>query len=461
MTDAPVDIFIEVSPGETRAAVLDEDRRLCRLHLVRLPDPSLQGGIYLGRVLKVEKGMGAAFIDIGSGESAFLGRARTVHEGQALVVQVVRDAWSGKAAGVVAMPQVEGRYLAISASSDAGPTIECDRNITGRSLRMQLVENVEKFAEVGEKIRVRAAAINVDPSDLEGEVTRLRERWQKIQNLAATGTAPQVLEPASGLALRLMREIPAINRIVIDDRGAYEDYVRLAASEMPDLEGKIIYFRDTSPLFRDHGIDEQIDEALDRSITLPSGLTLTIDHTEALTAIDVDLGGAAARGRQEEECTRANLTAIPEIVRQIILRNLAGLIVIDFISMRNKPNRRRVVDAMRKALLAGSDGAVDVLGMTAAGLVEVTRQRRGPALATFFMLRRSPAPNPVALACTALRDVLRMRGPGRPVLVTSPDVIAVLEGSLSLAHAETNRRLGEPLTLRQGDKRNGFEIILE
>jgi len=173
------------------------------------------------------------------------------------------------------------------------------------------------------------------------------------------------------------------------------------------------------------------------------------------------LGGAAARGRQEEECTRANLTAVPEIARQIILRNLAGLIVIDFISMRNKPNRRRVVDAMRTALLVGSDGAVDVLGMTAAGLVEVTRQRRGPALADFFTLRQLPVPNPVALACAALRDVLRMRGPGRPVLVASPDVIAVLEGSLSLALAETSRRLGEPLALRQGDKRNWFEIILE
>ena len=461
MPAAPVDIFIEVSPGETRAALLDEAGRLCRLHLARLPDPSRQGGIYLGRVLKVEKGMGAAFIDIGCGEPAFLGRARTVHEGQALVVQVVRDAWSGKAAGVVAMPQVEGRYLAIGASHDDGPTIECDRNIAGRSLRAQLVEYVEKFAEDGEKIRVRVAAKNVDLSDLDAEATRLRERWQKMQNSAAIGTAPQILEPASDLALRLMREISAIKGIVIDDRGVYEDCVRFVASEMPDLEGKITHFRDASPLFRDHGIDEQVDEALERSITLPSGLTLTIDQTEALTAIDVDLGGAAVHGRQEEECTHANLAAIPEIARQIVIRNLAGLIVIDFISMRNKPNRRRVVEALRKALPASSDGAVDVLGMTAAGLVEVTRQRRGPALGEFFTLRRSPAPNPVALACASLRDVLRMRGPGRPVLVASPDVIAVLEGSLSLALAETSRRLGEPLTLRQGDKRNGFEIILE
>jgi len=459
--DAQIDIFIEVSPGETRAALLDGDSRLCHLYLERAHEPSRQGSIFLGRVLKVEKGMGAAFIDIGSGESAFLGRARTLHEGQALVVQVVRDGWGGKVAGVVSRPQVEGRYLAISADHDDSSKIECDRNIVGRSLRMQLEKSVEKFSVVGEKIRIRVAAINVGSSELEFEVTQLRKRWHKIQNSAATGSGPQVLEPTSSLALRLMREITKINRIIVDDRSVYEDCVRLAASEMPDLVGKIVHFRDVSPLFRDHGIDEQVDEALERNIKLPSGLSLTIDQTEALTAIDVDMGGASVRGRQEEECTRANLIAVPEIARQMILRNLAGLIVIDFISMRNKPNRRRVVDAMRKALHASSDSVVDVLGMTAAGLIEVTRQRKGPALAEFFTKRQPPAPSPVALACAALRDVLRLRGPGHPVLIASPDVIAVLKTTLSLALAKTDRRLGEPLALRQVDKPNWFEVILE
>jgi ribonuclease G len=459
--DTPVDIFIEVSPGETRAALLDEARRLCLLRLARLPNPSHLGGIYLGQVVKVEKGMGAAFVDIGFGEPAFLGRARTLHEGEALVVQVVRDAWGSKAASVVATPQLEGRYLAIGACRDEGPTVACDRTIAGTYLRAQLVDDVKNFAESSEAIRVRAAAVTVEASQLEREASRLRQRWQKIRNSATTGKPPQLLEPAPGLALRLMREVPAIHGIVIDDPRVYEDCVELAASEMPDLEGKITHFRDDTPLFRDQGIDEQVEEALVRSVTLPSGLTLTIDQTEALTAIDVDLGGAATRGRQEEECTRANLDAVPVIARQIILRNLAGLIVIDFISMRNKPNRRRVVEAMRKALRAGSDGAVDVLGMTAAGLVEVTRQRRGPALADFLTLRQPPVPNPVALACAALRDVLRTRGSGRPVLIADSDIIAVLEGSLSSALAETNRRLGEPLAFRREARRNGFEIILE
>ena len=233
------------------------------------------------------------------------------------------------------------------------------------------------------------------------------------------------------------------------------------AAEMPDLEAQIIHHGGDQSLFTERGVDEQIDEALDRCVSLPSGVNLTIDPTEALTAIDVNLGGATTGGNQEEVCTRANLEAIPLVARQIVLRNLAGLVVIDFISMKNRSNRQRIVEALRKALRARDDGAVDVLGMTAAGLVEVTRQRSGPALADYFTSRQAPTPDPEALACAALRDALRMRGPGRPVLLATPEVIAALDGPLTTALVETGRQLGQPLVLRPDNRQSGFEIVLE
>ena len=461
MSAAPLDILIEVSPGETRAALVDAAGRLCRLRLARLSSASLVGGIYLGRVAKVEKGMGAAFVDIGLAAAAFLGRARSLHEGEALVVQVVRDAWSSKTASVGVTPQVEGRYLAIAAHHGAAAKIVCERNIVGGTLRAQLEAAAGDIAMPGEVIHVKAAAASVGTDQLAAEAARLRRRWQIVQDSAVEQKPPRLLEAPAELVPRLLREIASIRQVVIDDLRIFSETERLVATEMPDLDGKIAHYGGDRPLFEARGLDEQIDEALERRLSLPSGVNLTIDPTEALTAIDVDLGGAAAGGRQEEECTRANLDAIPAIARQIAVRNLAGLIVIDFISMRHKASRRRIVDALRKALRVDADGAVDVLGMTAAGLVEVTRQRKGPALGDLFTLYHAPSLDPEALACAALRQALRTRGSGRPVLRARPDVIAALEGPLSAALVEAGRQLGEPLELRPEARQNGFEIVLE
>lgn len=461
MSNISVDALIEVSPGEIRVALVDREGRLKRLCLERISSPSIVGGIYLGRVTKVEKGMGAAFIDIGIEAPAFLGRVRGLHEGEAVVVQVIRDAWGHKSAGVTLTPQLEGRYLSFDVCRDSGPSIKYERNVFGSSLRARLEEKVENIVQVGERIQVKATADSIDESQLKIETERLRQCWYVAQNSVVTLKPPYLLEAAPRLVRRLLVDTAMIRTIVIDDRLIYDETERLVAAEMPDLDGKITFHGDNEPLFRAHGIDEQIEEALERRVSHPSGLTLTFDQTEALTAIDVDLGGAGARTKHEEACVRANLDAVPLIARQISLRNLAGLIVVDFISMRNKTNRRRIVEEFRKGLREGTDGAIDVLGMTSSGLVEVTRQRRGPSLADFYILNQPPVSAPAALACAALRDAIRVRGPGRPILVAADEVIAVLEGPLSPALEETSRRLGQPLGIRPEPGRVGFEILLE
>ncbi len=457
-----MDAHIEVSPAEIRIALVDRNGCLRRLLVERLSASSVVGGIYLGRVKKVEKRMGAAFVDIGLEKPAFLSRVKGLHEGEIVIVQVIRDAWRNKSAGLMLFPKLEGRYLAFGACRDDRPSIEFERNVHNSERRARLETIIRSIIRTGESVRVKLAAETIAENQLAMEVDRLRQRWQIVNDVTVTVKPPYLLEDAPRLVKRVLLETATMSTIIIDDRIVYEKTASLAAEEMPDLDGKVAFHSDDEPLFRAQGIDEQIEEALERRVVSPSGAILTFDHTEALTAIDVDLGNAATTGGEPEEVyARTNLDVVPLIAQQILLRNLAGLIVIDFISMRDKTNRQCVVELLREVLRDSSDGAVDVLGMTASGLVEVTRQRRGSSLANYYIQNQPPISNPEALACAALRDALRTRGPGRPFLVAASEVIATLEGSLLPALEETNRRLGQPLGFRSTPGQIGFEIVLE
>jgi Ribonuclease G/E len=187
-----------------------------------------------------------------------------------------------------------------------------------------------------------------------------------------------------------------------------------------------------------------------------------VDELEALTAIDVNMAGAGVGRSSDDAILAFNRSAAAEAARQVMLRNIAGLIVIDFVSMRNKGNRRHLVEAVRRCF-AEDRVTVDVLGMTPAGLVEVTRQRRGRSLASLICVpaEREIAVQPEALACAALRAALRMLGAGRPVLHCPPAVAAALRGALAPALAETERRLGQALAVREDAGCRTFELLRE
>jgi hypothetical protein len=193
---------------------------------------------------------------------------------------------------------------------------------------------------------------------------------------------------------------------------------------------------------------------------MPGGASLVIEGTEALCAIDVNMGGSGGRLPSEAAILKTNQAAARMAARQIRLRNIGGLIVIDFISMKNKGNRRTVVEAMRREM-RGDPVRHDVLGMTPAGLVEITRQRAGRPLSALYTRPRTtaPAPLPEAEACAALRAALRTGWTGKPVLVASPEVIAALKGLLAPALDDVNRRLGQDLELRAAPGREGFEFL--
>ena len=452
MTAAAPTLFLEVSPGETRAALADGDGHLLELHAERLGEPRQLGAIFLGRVARVEQGMDAAFVDIGGATPGFLGKARRLTEGAAIIVQARREAGGGKGPALSASPILSGRYLAL------------DPLRPGISISRRLEQNREAIeaatAEIlpdGMGVAARPPVRVADEEMLRAELSRLLAEWQRIGELAKSERPPATLLPAPALAERLL--LDAAGNVVIDEPKTFSHLAALAGREMPDLVDSIALYRGNIPLFEAQGIEEQLEAALAPGVSLPGGGGLVIETTEALVAIDVNMGGGGGRLPSETAILKANMVAAREGARQIRLRNLAGLIVIDFISMRNKGNRRKLVDALRRDV-RGDPVRNDVLGMTPAGLIEITRQRAGRPLAELFTRAQPCAPGLLAEAeaCAALRAALRHGGSGAPVLSASPAVIAALQGPLKPALQEANRRLGRDMLLRAEPNRTSFEI---
>lgn len=451
------DIFIEVSPGESRVAVVDREGRLIALEVERLGEESLLGTICLGRVTRIDQGAGGAFVEAGLGEARFLPRSKGVHEGQALIVQVSRDAWRGKGPALTMRPTLPGRYLVLRPGD---PGLRWPRG--AGAARKDLLAALEKLAAPDEGVTVRTGATRADAALVTAELPRLRSRWNAVQASAKDAAGPGILLRPPGLAHRVLREWVVTGQVVTDDRRLAAELSAALREEAPDLAARVVLHSGDAPIFAAAGIDEQIDDALARTVPLPGGGSLVIDTLEALTAIDVNLGGGEGRRLTEDAIFRLNRDAGDMAARQVMLRNIAGLIVIDFVSMRNKGNRRKLVEAVRRAF-RDDRATVDVLGMTPAGLVEVTRQRRGRPLADVMLVppERAPRLRPEAAACEALRTALRRLGAGRPVLRCAPAVAAALEGPLRPALDETARRLGRPLELRPDPACADFEILLE
>lgn len=455
MTSRVHDILIECSPGETRAAVLDEDGALIELLIDRLGEQSLVGTICRGRVSRLEKATQGAFMNIGMPDPAFLPRAKGLTEGQNLIVQVTRDGWGEKAPAVGRSPSLTGRYLEHRPGETA---VRWPRSIPNR-VKTELEPAVRSAARDGEGFTVRRNAVLATPEDLAAEAERLRTQWLEIEAMA---DAPSVLQPAVGLVDRILRDYAPMGDIILDDRRQVAEAAAKVADTAPDLAGKIAFHDDPAPLFEALGVEEQIDEALSRTVALPRGGTAVIDEVEALTAIDVNMGTAGGGRRGEDAVLSVNRDAAEIVARQVMLRNIAGLIVIDFVTMRSKANNRKLVESVRRAF-ARDRVTVDILGMTPAGLIEVTRQRRGLALSGLMLeARRQDAPlRPSTQACAALRAVLRQLGAGRSVLRCAPGVAAALEGPLKAGLDETVRRLGQPVDVRADPACEGYEVLRE
>jgi ribonuclease G len=380
------EMLISHDPSETRVGVL-EDGKLSEFYLER-SKRSVVGNVYLARVRDVLPGMQAAFVDVGLEKNAFLyvdevvapeGLEDVPHRdiqallkpGQQIMVQVLKDPMGTKGARVTTDVTLPGRFLVLMPFSDF---IGISRKLPDDE-RERLHRIVTGNAQKGMGLIVRTAAAGASEKDLLSDLEFLSRLWKRVQHQATEALPPEVIYTEMDLALRFVRDVLSeeYRRLLVDDRVTFDKVVSFLKKTSPALVRRVQLYREKVPLFDYFGIDGQIDAVLERVVRLPSGGYIAIDQTEALTAIDVNTGKYTGRKSLEETIYRTNLEAADEAVRQLRLRDIGGIIVIDFIDMEDQFHRGEVFARFNKALERDRT-KTRVMEISKLGLVEMTRK---------------------------------------------------------------------------------------
>ena len=393
---------VQVRPNLTQVAVL-EGRSLLEHYVSRPADDvsQIHGNIYVGRVQNVLPGMEAAFVDIATPKNAVLYRGDVQYDAedivdsqprienilkakQLIVCQVTKNPIGVKGARLTQEVSLPGRFVVLIPNSK---TYGISKRLPDdERKRLRGILDRVKPAEHG--LIVRTAAEGATEHELRADMSRLLEQWNQIEEKARRANGPTLLYREPPLAVRVIREEfnAEYRGIAIDDRQLYEDLRSYVEAFNPELADRVEYFDpevESLPIFEQYRIHEQLHKALDRKVWLPSGGSLIIEHTEALTVIDVNTGRNVGSSNLETTVFQNNLEAAEEIARQLRLRDIGGIIVIDFIDMEIKENRKRVVDAFRSAL-SRDKTRTQVFDISELGLVEMTRKRIGEGLLTAF-----------------------------------------------------------------------------
>ncbi|HYA66912.1 MAG TPA: ribonuclease G [Burkholderiaceae bacterium] len=390
------DILINITPQETRVAILLAGV-VQELHVERTATRGLVGNVYVGRVARVLPGMQSAFIDIGLERAAFLHIAdiwetrqyvaekppieHMVHEGDALMVQVIKDPIGTKGARLSTQISLAGRNLVfLPQESHIGVSQRIEDEVE-RALLRELLTRLVPTDESGGFI-VRTSAEDASAEDLSNDIGYLRKRWSQIRNDSTISAPPALLYQELSLAQRVLRDLVTdqTESVQIDSRENFTALMSFAAQFVPDVQAKLVHYTGERPLFDLHMIDDEIEKALARRVDLKSGGYLVIDQTEAMTTIDVNTGAFVGKRNFDDTIFKTNLEAAHAIARQLRLRNLGGIIVIDFIDMENPEHRDAVLSEFRRAL-ARDRTRMTVSEFTQLGLVEMTRKRTRESLA--------------------------------------------------------------------------------
>jgi len=401
-------LVMNCSPHEIRVAAVEE-RRPVEIYVERKKDQSLVGNIYKGRVTRVLPGMQAAFVDIGLERAAFLYVADIVdprkreaetrdstiseatrdvyhrpiqsllNEGQEIMVQVAKEPLGTKGARVTSHVSIAGRHLVYMPTVDH---VGISRRIIDDEERKRLKEILEALVPQGGGFVARTAAEGRNPDELRADLDFLRQVWNDILTRMESGPAPVTLYEDLDLVLRTARDMitPEIEAVHVDDEGEYRRLVRFMRRFMPRYLDRVKLFDRPDAIFDAFGIEAELNRALGRKVWLPSGGYLIIDQTEALCAIDINTGRYVGRRNLEDTIARTNIEAIDEIVQQLRLRNIGGIIIIDFIDMDQESNRNRVFSELTEALKRDR-AKTNILKISELGLVEMTRKRVRESLA--------------------------------------------------------------------------------
>lgn len=377
-------ILISVTPEENMMALV-KDKLLCEYMLERNNQEHLVGNIYKGRVKNIVSGIQAAFIDVGREKNVFLynGEEENLHEGQNLLVQIVKDSIGSKGPRAITQISLPGRYVVFLPGANY---IGISRKISSNEEKARLQCLVELLKPDNAGIIVRTVAQDCEEEELKKDIDYLKGLWQSLEVRSNRTKAPSLLYREVDLPIRIVRDYlnNDIDDLIVDDEITYQRIKELVSYSYPSYKGNIVFHDNKKDIFSFYNVEQEIKKLVERKVELSCGGYLVFDNTEALTVIDVNTG--SFRGENNLECTAllTNIEAVYEIARQLRLRDIGGIIIIDFIDMSDLENRKKVLKSLEIAF-SGDRMKPKVLGITNLGLVEVTRKksRQGTNAALF------------------------------------------------------------------------------
>jgi ribonuclease G len=479
-------MLIESDPHQTRIAVLEDDR-LTEIFVERHRHRGLVGNVYKGRVTRVLPGMQAAFVDVGLERDAFLYVSDVASDveamdeleidesrvedhlnhhgspsidellkpGQEIIVQVVKDPLPSKGARISTHVTLPGRYLVLL------PTVKhfgVSRRIEDDAERERLLAMIGQLQVPSGGLIVRTVGERKGTEEFETDLTYLSRLWEKIRQRSGKVSAPTLLHQDLDLALRVVRDLLRSDYTVlwVDGEETYERIVEFLDQVQPGLVGKVKLFRQEATLFEQFGIEEQIEAALKSKVWLKSGGYIVINPTEALVAIDVNTGRFVGQSNLEDTVLQTNLEAVQEIVRQIRLRDLGGIIVIDLIDMIEQEHREQVFTAL-EGELRKDRAKTKVLNISEFGLVEITRKR---SRANLERLLTQPCPycsgrgrikSIATISLNLRKELLHLRGrmgQSEILLRVNPEIARALQQEERAILTELERSLGVHILLQ-------------
>ena len=383
-------IIINYDPKQTRVALL-EDGKVVEIYFERPLHQRLVGNIYKGVVENVLPGMQAAFVNIGEERNAFyyvdevpqpggeeanegkLPIQRLLRVKDEVLVQVMKESFGSKGARLTGHVTLPGRYLVLMPGFNY---VGVSRRIVSQEERERLKKEMEGLHPSNMGVIVRTAAEGADTDSLKNDLQNLLQIWQKINNLFPKVKAPALLYRDPALIYRIVRDLfnDHVIQLIIDNEEQYNKIMEHLDCFSPHLKERMVYYDKRQPIFEHFAIEEEIERSLNRMVWLKCGGYLVLDETEALTAIDVNTGKYTGKSNLEETILKTNLEAVEEVARQIRLRDIGGIIIIDFIDMHLPENRQLVLEKLKQEMNKDRTKS-QVLGITSLGLVEVSRKK--------------------------------------------------------------------------------------
>ncbi len=484
------EILINCTPQETRVAVV-ENGVLQEVCVERVRRRGLVGNIYKGRVQRVLPGMQAAFIDAGLERTAFLHASdvsladdqpeaerrstpdiqQLLREGQEVVVQVVKDPLGTKGARLTTHLTIPSRNLVLMPGARS---VGVSARIEDEAERNRLREIGQQFLTDGDEggYIIRTAAEQVPEEALASDRQFLRKLWESIHQQIAVAPVGSCVHEDLPLVLRALRDLVSgqVERIRVDSRENFERVHDFCQQFFPNMTGRLEYYPGERPLFDLYGVEQEIQRALSRKVELKSGGYLIIDQTEAMTTVDVNTGGYVGRRNLEETIFKTNLEAAQSIARQVRLRNLGGIIIIDFIDMEEEEHKRQVLRALERAL-ERDHAKTQISSVSALGLVEMTRKRTRESLEHVLCEAcptcggRGTLKTPETVCYEIFREIMREArqfDAEKLLVLAAPSVIDLMLDEESISIAELEEFIGRPINLQSEPlyAQDQFDVVL-